>query len=96
MTTPTTAIAMRERYTPAVMDGVTEAVLNGDLKGLPPAVKIEYYNAVCHGGRHRPHGEAVRVYPRPWRQGKAVLDGGGRVYSRRSIRGIHRGRRRAI
>ena len=48
MTTPTTAIAMRERYTPAVMDGVTEAVLNGDLKGLPPAVKIEYYNAVCH------------------------------------------------
>ena len=48
MTTPNTAIAMRERYTPAVMDGVTEAVLNGDLKGLPPAVKIEYYNAVCH------------------------------------------------
>ena len=48
MTTPNTAIAMRERYTPDVIEGVTEAVLNGDLKGLPPAVKIEYYNAVCH------------------------------------------------
>ena len=47
MTTPNTAIAMRERYSTDVMDGVTEAVLNGDLKGLPPAVKIEYYNAVC-------------------------------------------------
>ena len=47
MTTPNTAIAMRERYSTDVMYGVTEAVLNGDLKGLPPAVKIEYYNAVC-------------------------------------------------
>ena len=47
MTTPNTAITMRERYSTDVMDGVTEAVLNGDLKNLPPAVKIEYYNAVC-------------------------------------------------
>ena len=96
MTTPTTAIAMRERYTPAVMDGVTEAVLNGDLKGLPPAVKIEYYNAVCHAVGIDPMARAVRVYPRPRRQGKAVLDGGRRVHAQRSARGIRRGRRRAF
>ena len=87
MTTPNTAIAMRERYTPDVMDGVTEAVLNGDLKGLPPAVKIEYYNAVCHAVGIDPMARPFEYIPvRRWK-GETVLDGGGRVHARRTAYG---------
>ena len=48
MTTPQTVVALRDQQTPEVMDALTAAVLNGDMKGLPPETKIEYYNAVCH------------------------------------------------
>ena len=63
MTTPQTAVALRDQYMPEVLDGVTEAVMNGDLKGLSPVVKIEYYNAVCHAVGINPMARPFEYIP---------------------------------